>query len=56
LVVCREPRRRGSGGVACASAMDVCSDLINYFTNTRSTIYVGGKETIGKGLIELYLR
>jgi CRISPR-associated protein Cmr4 len=56
LVVCREPRRRRSGGEACASATDVCSDLINYFANTRSTIYIGGKETIGKGLVELYLR
>jgi CRISPR-associated protein Cmr4 len=56
LVVCREPRRRGSGGGACASATDVCSDLVGYFTSTRSTIYVGGKETIGKGLIELYFR
>jgi CRISPR-associated protein Cmr4 len=56
LVVCREPRRRGSGGGACASATDVCNDLVGYFTNTRSTIYVGGKETIGKGLIELYFR
>ncbi len=56
LVVCREPRRRRSEGEACASAMDVCSDLVSYFTNTRSTIYVGGKETIGKGLVELYFR
>jgi CRISPR-associated protein Cmr4 len=56
LVVCKEPRRRRSGGEACASATDVCSDLINYFANTRSTIYIGGKETIGKGLVELYLR
>jgi len=56
LVVCKEPRRRRSGEEACASATDVCSDLINYFANTRSTIYIGGKETIGKGLVELYLR
>ncbi len=56
LVVCREPRRRRSEGEACANAMDVCSDLVSYFTNTRSTIYVGGKETIGKGLVELYFR
>ncbi len=56
LVVCREPRRRRSEGEACASATDVCSDLVSYFTNTRSTIYVGGKETIGKGLVELYFR
>jgi CRISPR-associated protein Cmr4 len=56
LVVCREPKRKGSGGGACASATDVCNDLVGYFTNTRSTIYVGGKETIGKGLIELYFR
>ncbi len=56
LVVCREPRRRRSEGEACASAMDVCSDLVSYFTNTRNTIYVGGKETIGKGLVELYFR
>jgi CRISPR-associated protein Cmr4 len=56
LVVCREPRRRRSEGEACASATDVCSDLVSYFTNTRNTIYVGGKETIGKGLVELYFR
>ncbi len=56
LVVCREPRRRGSGGGACASATDVCNDLVGYFANTRNTIYIGGKETIGKGLVELYFR
>jgi CRISPR-associated protein Cmr4 len=56
LVICREPRRRRSEGETCASATDVCSDLISYFTNTRNTIYVGGKETIGKGLVELYYR
>jgi CRISPR-associated protein Cmr4 len=56
LVVCREPRRRRSEGEACASATDVCNDLVGYFANTRSTIYVGGKETIGKGLVELYFR
>ncbi len=56
LVVCREPRRRRSEGGACASATDVCNDLVGYFANTRNTIYVGGKETIGKGLVELYFR
>lgn len=36
------------------SASEVCEELKKGYMRFKNTIYVGGKETLGKGLVELY--
>ncbi len=58
LIICKDGkmRKEGSGEskVEKISSAEVCNMLRNSFRELNYTIYVGGKETIGKGLVKLY--
>ncbi len=50
LALCRDAQGKDGG----KSAKDLCNELKDMFSNR--SIYVGGKETIGRGLVKIYMR
>jgi CRISPR-associated protein Cmr4 len=51
LALCRDAQGKDGGKI---SAKDLCDKLKDVFNNR--SIYVGGKETIGRGLVKIYMR
>jgi CRISPR-associated protein Cmr4 len=55
LVMCRDFRSKlKCSNEKTVNASEVCERLEKGYTRYRNTIYIGGKETLGRGLVELY--
>jgi CRISPR-associated protein Cmr4 len=51
LALCRDAQGKDGGKISAKDLCDKLSDMLN-----NKSIYVGGKETIGRGLVKIYMR